>query len=214
MFWMRVMWTFTAIAYAALFIKVREMKFKETFNPAYVDNDLTKVGLAFTTLEYGSLGVVESVLKVIKVDTFEKRLQAYDSGIVGRWRKLCKLSYYLGTVAFAFRNFSLTIYFAVLSTVDLTATPDPLYLFSPLTPFERAQQHMVQSAMLVLQVYVTVIRGKFYSFFLKIFLSNFLTEVEDQQLQGKLQGMFRAETERKDKQRTFFKMDKLPLGAV
>jgi len=187
------------------------MKFKESGNTMYVDNDLVKVGLAFTTLEYGSLGVVESVLKVIKMDTFEKRLQAYESGIVGRWRKLCKLSCYLGTVAFSLRNFSMTIYFAVLSTVDLTVTHQKIF---PLTPFERAQLRMLQSAMLVLQVYITLIRGKFCSFFLKIFLSNFLTEEDDQQLQGKLQGMLHVETESKDKQIKLLKRDKSLHHAV
>jgi len=212
---MRVMWTFTAIAYAALFITVREMKFKETSNPAYVDNDLAKVGLAFTTLEYGSLGVVESVLKVIKVDTFERRLAAYDSGIVGKWRKLCKLSYYLGMLAFALRNFSLTIYFAVLSTVDLTVTKPDKYSIL-LLPSEQdvVQQRILQSAMLVLQVYITVVRGKFYSFFLKIFLANFLSEADDEKLQGKLQGMLLAETETDDSQRKLLKMNKLPDDAV
>jgi len=51
---MRVIWIFTAIAYAILFINMREMKFKHSGNTTYVDNDLAKVGLTFTTLEYGS----------------------------------------------------------------------------------------------------------------------------------------------------------------
>jgi len=196
-------------------IKVREIKYKETFNPAYVDNDLVKVGLAFTTLEYVSLGVVQSVLKVIKVDTFEKRLQAYNSGIVGRWGKLCKLSYYLGMLAFALRNFSLMVYFAVLSTVDLTATNPDKYSIM-LLPSEQdfVQQRILLSAMLVLQVYITVVRGKFYSFFLKIFLSNFLSEADDEKLQTDLQGKLMTDDEIYDTKRDLLEMDKLPQNVV
>jgi len=77
------------------------------------------------------------------------------------------------------------VYFAVLSTVDLTVTHQRIF---PLTPIERPQLGTLQSAMLMLQVYITVVRRKLYFFFLKIFLFNFLSGVDDQQLQRKLQG--------------------------
>jgi len=88
-------------------------------------------------------------------------------------------------LAFALHTFSLMVYFAVLSTVDLTVTHQRIF---PLTPIERPQLGTLQSAMLMLQVYITVVRRKLYFFFLKIFLFNFLSGVDDQQLQRKLQG--------------------------
>jgi len=198
MFWMRMVWATVGIVYAVLLIEQRLAKYQKTFDEKYNDGILVKLGLAFTALEYGCLGVVESVMKVIRVETIEKRLQTHDKGIIGKWKKLCMLSYYLASLAFALRNFSMSLYFGILSAVanSGTDTVDPItgLPMSQPTASEKVQNGLV----LVLQIYLALMRGKFYAFFMRNLLSNFLWEVDNETLEQDLQ--FKLATETKNKE--------------
>ena len=73
-------------------------------------------------------------------------------------------SYHTGMFAYVARNFSMSLYFGLLSAfiVENNQEKSP---FAGLT--------------LVLQVYLAIIRGRFYGFFMHVFLSPFLLEEDD-----------------------------------
>ena len=185
---MRIIWATIAIVYAVLLIGQRQAKFEETREEKYDDGFLTKIGLVLTAVEYACLGVVESVMKVIKVETIEKRLIAYDQEIIGKWKNLCMASYYLAFLAFALRNFSMSLYFGILSAIansgfDLIGAS--------------AWKKVYNGMIVVLQIYLALIRGKFYTFFMRNLLSNFFWEVDDEKLQTDLLGKFSFENKEK-----------------
>ena len=73
-------------------------------------------------------------------------------------------SYHAGMFAYVARNFSMSLYFGLL-TAFVSQDDNQVNAFSGLT--------------LVLQVYLAIIRGRFYGFFMHVFLSPFLIEEDD-----------------------------------
>lgn len=193
LFWMRLIWATTGVAYAVLQIQYHADKYAKERDPKYHFGILDKVSLCLTALEYACLGMVESVVKVINVNTIEKRLQTYDKGIIGHWKKLCMLSYYLATLAFALRSFSMSLHFGILtaiasSSLDLTSIPVQI------SSWEKRQKGLI----IVFQIYLAIMRGKFYGFFMRSLLANLLWEVDNEALHDELQCKISPEPEVKE----------------
>ena len=139
--------------------------FESTSDPQYVDSPEWIVMLAVTCFEYFLLGVLECIMKITNCEVIQGKIRGSNVNLSLMWQKIGILTYNICLLAYAIRNFSLSLYFALLSVGvndDSSTFPNK---FTGLT--------------LVIQIYLTIIRGRFYGFFMHGFLSTFLYEEDN-----------------------------------
>ena len=164
-FWMRLIWTATAISYLIIVIYYRKCMFENTGDPKYEDKPAWVGMLGVICFEYLTLGMLECTMKITNSEMIREKIHRSTADLPIIWQRLCNLSYHVCVFAYAIRNFSMSLYFGLLSVGVSEDSSDYTNPFTGLT--------------LVLQIYLTIIRGRFYGFFMHGFLSTFLVEEDD-----------------------------------
>ena len=164
-FWMRLVWTATAISYLVVVTHHRKLMFINTNDAKYEDDPMWLAMLGVICVEYLMLGLLECVMKITNSEIVQQKIQSCHADLSKGWQILGNLAYHLCLFAYAARSFSLSLHFALLSVAtnaDNGASPNSF-----------------AGPTLVLQIYLAIIRGRFYGFFMREFLSTFLVEKDD-----------------------------------
>lgn len=148
---------------------------RSSYPIAEVDGDSqTRIAMyCVTVVEYATLGMLECVIKVYTVDRLESRLTKAYIRMPSIWGKLTVGAFLLCTLTYAVRNFSMSLYFGMLSAFVTQAEQSSLEEMGISEPFA------IYNVVIVLQIYLAVMRGKYFNFFLKLCLGYFLSEEED-----------------------------------
>ena len=164
-----MIWTATAITYSVVVVYYQEKMFylKSTAS----EDDVFKVdvvwivALALSCLEYFLLGCLECFMKMLSTDLIFSKIEISSSRLPKTWEKLQMRTYYFCLFAYAVRNFSFSLYFGLLSVF---INFDDFIAKNPYT-----------GPTVVLQIYLAMVRGRFYGLFMHAFLSIFLAEDDD-----------------------------------
>jgi len=163
-FWMRLVWTSTAICYTVIVVVYRSEMFRSTGKEKYYRSPEWVALISCICVEYFTLGIVECCVKIISGETLLLNLRKSSLRLPTSWRKLFMFSYHASLFAYVIRNFSMSLYFGLLSAF-VAADDNEVNPFSGLT--------------IVLQIYLAIIRGRFYGFFMHVFMSPFFVEEDD-----------------------------------
>ena len=167
---MRMIWTITAIVYCVVVYhyKIEMYKLYENQPEKQAQYEVIPawfVMLAFSCFEYLFLGLLECALKIISFDKVVNKIKKSSKKLPKCWGKVQVYSYYLCLFAYALRNFSLSLYFGLLSVF---ISYDDLIV-----------KNRLSGITLILQIYLAMIRGRFYGMFMHAFMSNFVVEEDD-----------------------------------
>ncbi|XP_076808966.1 uncharacterized protein LOC143452034 isoform X1 [Clavelina lepadiformis] len=169
-FWMRLIWIGTAVAYSLIVLANRTKKFNETYNPKYLNTQVFVAKLITTCTEYALLSMLQCTMKIMTFETVGEKITKAEQQISSFWKKTISLTFYITILAFALRNFSMSLYFGILCTVVSQDDAEQ----------ENGGGLKLGAIIVVLQVYLAIIRGWFYGYFMKAFLSLFLVEEDDE----------------------------------
>ena len=164
---MRLIWTATAITYGATaYFYQKSMHDIKQGNLEFDVDEFWIILLVISCFEYLFLGCLECFVKMISFEKILSKIEKSSQHLPKCWAKLQVRTYYLALFAYAIRNFSLSLYFGLLSVI--------------INFDEAIKDNPYTGVTLVLQIYLAMIRGRFYGLFMHAFLSIFMIEEDDE----------------------------------
>lgn len=174
---MRMVWTLTAVGF--MIIQVMQSKFTDVIiDEKSLQPHQKWFLLGFTCLEFFVLGMLECIMKIINCQVILRKMRKSNHKLPRIWKKLSVFSYQASLFVYSARNFSMSLYFGFLCVFAQQENNDN----QPMSSYT--------GVILVLQVYLAMIRGRFYGFFMHGFLSIYFVE-DDHPMFSKI----RSETE-------------------
>ena len=168
-FWMRLVWTATAITYSVVVVYYKQAMYDLKSNSPernqFVVDGLWIATLAIACFEYFFLGCLECFVKMMSFEKILKKIRKNANRLPKKWEKLQVYTYYLCLFAYAIRNFSFSLYFGLISVY---VNFDDFISKNPYTGIT-----------VVLQIYLAMVRGRFYGLFMHALLSIFFVEDDD-----------------------------------
>jgi len=165
-FWVRLFWFLFALAYGVLVYTNNQKLYLASGKEKYYSALRWRIYAICVSLEYLFVGSLECFIKMMSRETLVDQLKDYGKQKLScTGKKLLCISFHSAMIAYALRNFTMALYFALLSA--FVAVDDVVQ--NPLSGF-----------ILIFQVNLSIMRKSFFSFFLKVFmLSNGCVEEKD-----------------------------------
>lgn len=162
---MRLAWVATAVAFAILTLKYRRDKYNIDFEEKYYDGNIVIARMVLTPIEYAALGVLETVSRIYTTSRVNEKVKQGRMALANPWGRIAWISYLLALIVFTFRNFILSFWFGLYSVI--LADED--------------SGNANRNVLIVLQIYLAIMRGKFFQFYFRLFLGNYFFEDDDEQ---------------------------------